>query len=597
MSNSMLNVLVNVLLNVLVNVTSGKFSRLSLAGLIALLSACSSDEPPGLAAEKIFTNGTIYTVDVTNSQHQAMAVSGGVIIAVGSSEEIKALKGEQTEVTDLNGGFVMPGIQDMHVHPMDGGIKGRFECAFGAELTSPEIVEAVSQCVAATDNEASWIQGGQWGTTILEQGPGVHRSMLDAVSGDHPVFLMDWSVHNAWVNSKALTLLGIDDHTQNPVGGEIVRDADGKATGLLFDNAAYSARKLIPDYSGEQRQEALSFSMSQMMGFGITSFRDAITTNVNLNAYVALDKRGALPLRVKPSIPWKSAWSASHEQEIKNIEQHEQYASERIDASFAKIMLDGVPLVYSSAVLEPYEPSEQYGDEHLGELMIEPEVLAKDVAWLDSQGMTVKIHATGDRAVRAALDAFEHARNTNVVAGAMHEVSHAEMIHPDDLVRFDDLNVAAEMCPILWYPGPAVDTMKITLGDRANYFWPVKSLTEAGALVFYGSDWPAVVPDTNPWPGIEAMVSREDPYGKNPGKYWPEQAVDLKTALRIFTINGAVAGKQEKTTGSLEAGKRADFIILESNIFEIPTAALSDVQVLQTFVDGEAVFQRVSAGE
>ncbi|MDC0067930.1 amidohydrolase [Gammaproteobacteria bacterium] len=596
MSNSKLNALMGVLIHELLNVTSVKFTGISIVVVITLLSACSLDEPPSLAADKIFTNGTIYTVDANNSQHQAMAVSGGVIIAVGSAEEIEILKGEQTEVTDLNGGFVMPGIQDMHVHPVDGGIKRLFECAFGAELSSQEIVEAVSQCVSSADDASSWIQGGQWGTTILEQGPGVHRSMLDAVSGDHPVFLMDWSVHNAWVNSKALTLLGIDDHTPNPVGGEIVRDADGKATGLLFDNAAYNSRKLIPDYSSEQLQRALSFSMSKMMGFGITSFRDAITNNVNLAAYLALDERGELPLRVKPSIPWKSAWSSSHEQEIKNIEQHKQYASDRIDASFAKIMLDGVPLVYSSAVLEPYEPSEQHGDKHLGELMIKPDALSEDVAWLDSQGMTVKIHATGDRAVRTALDAIEHARNTNVQAGAMHEVSHAEMIHPDDLVRFDDLNVAAEMCPILWYPGPAVDTMKITLGDRANYFWPVKSLTEAGALVFYGSDWPAVVPDTNPWPGIEAMISREDPYGKNQGKYWPEQAVDLRTVLRIFTFNGAIAGKQEKTTGSLEAGKRADFIVLESNIFELPTAALSDVQVMQTFVDGEAVFQRVHAG-
>ena len=338
MSNSIPNLIKRVLAPVLLTVTSGKFTRISLASLIALLSACSSDEPPSLAAEKIFTNGTIYTVDANNSQHQAMAVSGGVIIAVGSAEEIQALQGEQTEVTDLNGGFVMPGIQDMHVHPMDGGIKGLFECAFGAELSSPEIAEAVSQCVSSAEDASSWIQGGQWGTTILEQGPGVHRSMLDAVSGDHPVFLMDWSVHNAWVNSKALSLLGIDDQTPNPVGGEIVRDADGKATGLLFDNAAYNAMKLIPDYSSEQLQRALSFSMSKIMGFGITSFRDAITNNVNLTAYLALDERGGLPLRVKPSIPWRSAWSKSHEQEIKNIEQHELYASDRIDASFVKIM-------------------------------------------------------------------------------------------------------------------------------------------------------------------------------------------------------------------------------------------------------------------
>jgi predicted amidohydrolase YtcJ len=178
----MLNVLVNVLLNVLVNVTSGKFTRLSLAGLIALLSACSSDEPPGLAAEKIFTNGTIYTVDVTNSQHQAMAVSGGVIIAVGSSEEIQALKGEHTEVTDLDGGFVMPGINDGHSHPAWGGVVALYYCLFPATASADEVAAKVKGCVSESDE--LWIQGGLWTPNFFEDyGIDSPRAWLDDISG------------------------------------------------------------------------------------------------------------------------------------------------------------------------------------------------------------------------------------------------------------------------------------------------------------------------------------------------------------------------------------------------------------------------------
>jgi len=164
------------------------------------------------------------------------------------------------------------------------------------------------------------------------------------------------------------------------------------------------------------------------------------------------------------------------------------------------------------------------------------------------------------------------------------------MIHPDDYDRFASLNVAAEMCPILWYPNPAVDTMRLTLGDRANYFWATKTLIESGAQVFYGSDWPAVVPNTNPWPGIEAMVTRADPYGQFPGTLWKAQAITLAEALQVFTVNGAKAGKQYGQTGGLEAGKRADFIVLDRNVFEIPIEQVSDTRVLSTYVDGVLVF-------
>ena len=157
-------------------------------------------------------------------------------------------------------------------------------------------------------------------------------------------------------------------------------------------------------------------------------------------------------------------------------------------------------------------------------------------------------------------------------------------------VGFAALNVAAEMCPVLWYPSPAVSAMQTAMGARALQMWPVRTLLDTGALVFYGSDWPSVALDTNPWPGVESMVSRADPYGRFEGVYWAEQAIDLTEALRIFTINGAVAGKQADTTGSLEVGKRADFIVLATNPFEMAVADISEIQVLRTYVDGVEVW-------
>jgi len=242
-------------------------------------------------------------------------------------------------------------------------------------------------------------------------------------------------------------------------------------------------------------------------------------------------------------------------------------------------------------LLEPYEPSDAFGDNWRGKLMHSPEDLAADVIALDAMGLTIKIHATADRSVRVALDAFEAARNANGDSGLIHEVSHAEIIHPDDIPRFAELNVAAEMCPILWYPIPGLD-WELWLGPERSKIWPVKTLVESGALVIYGSDWP-VVPTPNPWPGIESMVTRADPAGASEKQDWPEQAVDLATAIRIFTLNGAIANKVGDRSGSLAVGKDADFIVLDRNIFEVPISDVGETKVLLSVVGGENVVKEL----
>jgi predicted amidohydrolase YtcJ len=234
----------------------------------------------------------------------------------------------------------------------------------------------------------------------------------------------------------------------------------------------------------------------------------------------------------------------------------------------------------------------KHAEPHRGYLTIEPAQLTEDVVKMDAQGLTVKIHATGDRSVRVALDAIEAARKANPSAQLRHEISHAEMISPEDMPRFKALNVTAEMSPILWYPSPLHAAMETVLGkERAGRFWPVKSFVDSGALVIYGSDWPSVVPSPSPWPGIEAMVTRLDPYGVNAGNLNPAEAVDLATALRIFTRNGAEALYTQDSTGSIEVGKSADFIVLDHNLFEIAPEQIGDTKVLRTVFRGRTVHE------
>ncbi len=536
-------------------------------------------------ADAIYHNGRIYTVDEKTPWAEALAVKDGMLVAVDSDETVLQLQGPETALTNLQGRMVIPGIHDTHAHPMEAGIGRQLECRFLSNNLE-EVLQILERCLEGVP-EGRWLRGGQWneGLFSAEQLP---KRILDDVAPDHPVFLMDWSVHNAWVNSRALNALGIDDDTPDPAGGEIVRDpATGEATGILLDNAAYGFRRRLPAYSLDDRSAALSWSIRELAKHGVTTFRDALTTTATMEAYAELAASDALPINVKTSLSWKSAWANSHAEELALIANRGEFVSPKLDTGFAKIMLDGIPPTYTAALLEPYAPNDRFGPNYRGKLMHAPAVLAADVTRLDRQGITVKIHATGDRSLRTALDAIEAARAANGDSGLIHEVSHAEMIHPDDLPRFSELNAAAEMCPILWYPIPGLDWAR-WLGEARARVWPIRSLVESGALVIYGSDWP-VVPTPNPWPGIEAMVTRSDPGGDGGTPDWPEQAIDLDTTLRIFTINGAVANRVGDRSGSLVAGKDADFIVLDRNIFEVEITDVGETRIVMSVVAGDTV--------
>ncbi len=540
-------------------------------------------------ADDIYTNARIYTLDNALPWAEAIAVKDGEILAVGSNNEVMAMVGPDTNSTDLEGRMMMPGIHDTHAHPVDAGITELYECSFRTTNLT-EALETIRGC-AADAEPGAWITGGQWFESYFEEGV-MPKSVLDDLSIENPIFFMDWSAHNAWLNSRALDLLAITNDTPNPNGGAVVRDLNsGESTGILLDNAAYNFKREVDQYSIAQYKEAIRWSIDQMVQVGITTYKDAFTIADSLAAYIELDQQGELKARVKTSLSWKSAWADSHESELAVIASRRDHTSEYMDTDFAKIMLDGIPPTYTAALIEPYMPSEEFGDDYHGYTMLEADELIQDVVNLDAQGITVKIHATGDASVRMALNAFAAARERNGDSGLIHEVSHAEMIHPDDLLRFYELNVAPEMAPNLWYPA-ALGDLRPLLGEGRHLFWQINSLYESGALVIYGSDWP-VVPSPNPWTGIEAMVTRMDPTGQDPTVGWIDEAVDLETAIKIFTINSAIANKDGDSSGSLIAGKNADFIVLDRNIFEVPIEDVGETQILLTVVDGGHVYSEL----
>ena len=545
-------------------------------------------------ADLVLRGGVIHTVDAGQPRAQAMAVSGNEIKFVGTDEAVTGYIGPQTEVVDLDGRLVLPGIIDAHLHPLGGAVKELYQCNFPFSADPAQVQETVAQCLADRP-DAEWITGGQWDSAFFDnfdlESP---RAFLDEVSGDAAVFLSDDSGHNGWANSKALQLAGVTAETPDPTGGTITRAADGTPNGVLLETAQGLAYAVIPKPSDEQFVAAAKWFSDYANAFGITAAKAAAIEEGEIAGFVAADKMGELNVHMATSIrtPYGHRVDALDYDEIDRI--RDTYASEHVHTEFVKIFLDGVPTpARTAAMLDPYLPDEVHGDDFTGgDLHVGLETLAADLVELDKRGYTVKMHTAGDRSVQVALNAIEVARKSLGNAEKRHELAHAGYIHPDDIPRFAELNAVADLCPILWHPSPIIDAVISAVGDeRGRQYWPTRDLLDANAPILAGSDWPSAVPDANPWPGVEAFVTRRDPRGDAEGVLWPEQAITLEEAIEIYTIHGARAMKMESRTGSIEVGKLADFIVLERNIFAIPIDEVADTKIQRTYFEGRLVYE------
>jgi predicted amidohydrolase YtcJ len=570
---------------------------ISIIAVLLFLAGCeqeSVEEQPA-GADLILKNGVIYTQDDINSQVEALAVTDGRITAIGTNDAISTQAGKTTKIVDLDGRFVMPGINDGHSHPAWGGVVALYYCLFPATASADEVAAKIKGCVSESDE--LWIQGGLWTPNFFEEyAIDSPRAWLDDISGDKAIVLKDDSGHNCWANSKALDVAGIDEQSVPPAGGIYEKTSAGDLNGLIQEACSVIDAQL-PQWTAEHYKEGARYAVANANGYGVTGFKDASSSEAETSAYFELDKAGALSLNVATCLYTPEMRHGEVNTAV--LEQlRDDYASAHVHTSFAKIFLDGVPTTArTAAMIEPYianagDVEAVYGPTHLTQNELNAALIK-----LDAHGFTVKIHTAGDRSVRMGLNAIEAARKANGASSRRHELGHAGFIAKEDIPRFAELNAVADLSPYLWFPSPIIDSVRKALGARGFEYWPTRDLLKSGAPLLAGSDWPSVSQDLNPWVGLEAMVTRQDPVPAKEGNTakvhgWIDQSLTVREAIKIYTIDGARALGLHEQTGSLVTGKSADFIILNHNLLEIPPEKIDETEVQMTYFEGRLVYEK-----
>jgi predicted amidohydrolase YtcJ len=519
----------------------------------------------------------------------ALAVSGGRITAIGTRSDVEPLIGRRTRVLRLNGETLLPGFQDAHIHPVQGELTAR-RCDL-SELTADRFEGAI-RAYAAAHPERAWIEGAGWSVTDFPDAA-PRRQAFDALVPDRPGFLWSRDGHSAWVNTRAIELAGISAATADPPGGVIVRDADGSPNGTLREGAISLVEQHIPPPSAEEHREALASVQRRLHTLGITGWQDASVYDSRacdrqLAAYRHAASAGTLEARVVASLFWDPR---------RGIEQIdgflEQAASSRVGrlrVDTVKIWVDGVIEGLTAAMLDPYLDKSGHSTANLGMALVPPDALREAVIALDRAGLQGHMHAIGDAAVRSALDAIEAAREANGASDLRHHIAHIQLVHPDDLPRFGQLDVSANMQPIWACHEPTMDERTIPFigPERSTWQYPFASLLRQGARLAAGSDWP--VTSADPLLEIEAAVTRVSHGDRSAQPFLPDERLSLDQALAAVTIGSAHVSPLDAETGSLEVGKFADLALLDRNLRDPTAGPIGEARVQATWVEGVEVY-------
>jgi hypothetical protein len=575
-------------------------ARLFPALLGLTLAACGGHTPEALLADTILVNGSVLTVDANDTIAQALAIKNGRILAVGTDVEIRGLAGEDTRVIDLGGRTATPGLLDAHCHFAGGGT----DMLEVSDLSYPK-VKSIKDVIGDVEKQiqgkrdGDWIQGRGWDEGKLEERRYIYASDLDAVSAENPVWLTHTMGHYGVGNSLALKLAHITKNTADPPGGTIDRYPDGTPTGVLKERAQRLVTRLIPDPTVEQIQKGIEHIAKEFHKEGMTGLKDPGIFADDWEAYQRALAAGRLPVRV--FVLWRAGDTLEAAQGLAErigpfTKPYRTTGDDRLISGGIKMAIDGSGGARTAWLHEPWNKEYTGVDEgNYGYPVIDPEVLRSQILMFHNAGMHVSIHSIGDRGIDWVVDSYVMAFQANPQKGLRHGIIHANI--PTDHAIEEMARLQAEFdagypepsAPFMWWIG---DTYAGNFGPaRAKRLNPFKSFVAknirwAGASDFGVTPFPARF-------GIWASVARKPAlgvYDKDP--YGREEAVDVRTALRSYTIWSAHQMFLEDKIGSLEPGKYADIAVWDKNWYEVPTEELETIQCQMTLFQGDVVFER-----
>jgi hypothetical protein len=549
--------------------------RLPLLVLAFLLVPCVAvaQQP----ADLVVHNAQIYTMNDAQPEAEALAVRDGRLLMVGSDADVRAAYPDARRL-DADGQTIIPGLIDAHGHLMGLGMS-----LIEADLVGTASIDGVIerlQAFAEDLPEGAWITGRGWDQNDWPSDGFPTRQDLDAAFPDRPVWLTRIDGHAAWGNTAALQAVGLDSlrRMEAPEGGSILRADDGTPTGVFVDAAMGIVENEVPPPSDAEQDTALARALDRTARLGLTGVHDAGADLETIRRYQRFIDEGRFPLRLYAMIGGRGD-TFDHFCEEGPMPDYKG----RLAVRSVKYYIDGALGSRGAALLSAY--SDDPGNRGL--LQQQPATFQQNVYRALECGFQVNTHAIGDRGNRIVLDAYKQALDSLGRTRGRHRIEHAQIVAPSDLDRFAELDVIASMQPT--HATSDMPWAEDRLGpDRIEGAYAWQTLLDRGARLAFGSDFP--VEDVDPMEGIYAAVTRQNAAGEPAGGWHPEETVTRRQAIKGFTLDAAYAAFQEDELGSLEPGKRADFVVLSNDIMEVPAQAILDTEIIATFIDGTAVY-------
>ncbi len=501
----------------------------------------------------------------------------GRVLATGEHDLL--MQHPHAERIDGDGQYVLPGLTDAHAHVYNQGF-----LSISLNLTgSTSLDDAVSKIAvfAKSGSQRGWILGRGWNQVLWPGREFPSATDIDAVVNQRPVWLRRIDGHAGWANSRALELAGIDKSTPDPVGGKIIRDRFGAATGVLVDMAMGLVETHVPLPGKADIRDTYLNAVESLLALGMTGVHDAGISITEAEVYMSMADNGELGMRIYAMLSDAGANLDAMRRSLR------AYGNDRLDIASVKLYADGALGSRGAAMIDPYSDDV----ENRGLPFYTQDELDGFVQKANGMGFQVGIHAIGDLGNRMALDAFDKAQSGKA-SPLRNRIEHSQIIALDDIARFSELGIIASMQPI--HATSDMNMAEDRVGPeriKGGYAW--RHLLDSGAVIASGSDFPVELP--NPFLGLYAAVTRQNRSGEPAGGWYADQALTRAEALHSFTLGAAFAAHQEDRLGSLEPGKWADFIVIDRDYFEIPAAEIDDIRVLQTWVGGKLVFDAAAA--